>query len=67
MIELFFVTCLTASPMQCQDRSLLFTQDVGLMTCMIQGQSQLAEWKRSHPRETIHRWGCRSRGNRIAA
>ncbi|WP_134682085.1 hypothetical protein [Paracoccus ravus] len=62
MIELLFVTCLTASPTQCQDRSLLFANEVGLMTCMLHGQTQLAQWIETHPRETVQKWGCRLRG-----
>lgn len=61
MIELLFVTCLSTAPDQCQNRSLLFAPEVGLMTCMIQGQSQLAQWSRTHPSETVRKWGCRIR------
>lgn len=61
MIELLFVTCLSTAPDQCQDRSLLFAQEVGLMTCMMQGQTQLAQWTQTHPRETVRKWSCRVR------
>ena len=58
MIELLFVTCMAAEPSNCQDRSLLFTEEIGLMTCMVHAQGQLAGWVASHPRETIREWRC---------
>lgn len=58
MIELLFVTCLSAAPDQCQSRSLLFTEDIGLMTCMVQGQAQIARWLESHPRDELREWKC---------
>jgi hypothetical protein len=63
MIELMFVTCMSAAPEQCQDRSLLFSE-LGLMTCMVHGQSALAEWLAAHPRETVREWRCRPVGAR---
>lgn len=59
MIELLFVTCLSVAPATCQDRSLLFTDDVGLMTCMIRGQAEIARWLETHPREKVREWKCR--------
>lgn len=59
MIELLFVTCLSAAPSSCQDRSLLFTDDVGLMDCMIRGQAEIARWVETHPREEVREWKCR--------
>ena len=67
MIELFFVTCLTANPTECQDRSLLFTAEVGLMTCMLHGQTQLAAWSETHPRERVQKWSCRQHRPEIEA
>ncbi|MCF3972861.1 hypothetical protein [Paracoccus salsus] len=62
MIELFFVTCLMAEPDVCQDRSLLFEEQNGLFTCMLQGQNELARWIETHPRETVREWKCRYSG-----
>ncbi|RJK98530.1 hypothetical protein D3P06_16065 [Paracoccus aestuarii] len=62
MIELFFVTCLAADPAVCRDRSLLYTQDVGLMTCMMGAQTQLAAWAARHPDQRVARWQCRMAG-----
>ncbi|SET67377.1 hypothetical protein [Paracoccus homiensis] len=60
MIELFFVTCLSVAPASCQDRSLLFTDEMGLRTCMLRGQSEIAKWLETHPRETLREWKCRT-------
>lgn len=59
MIELFFVTCLIADPKICQPHSLLFEEQNGLFTCMLQGQNELARWIASHPREQVREWKCR--------
>lgn len=62
MIELFFVTCLAADPTQCQDRSMLFAQEIGVMSCMLHGQTQLAAWAQTHPRDKVQKWQCRLHG-----
>lgn len=59
MIELFFVTCLLADPRACHDRSLLFTEQNGLFTCLLQGQYELARWVGEHPGERVREWKCR--------
>lgn len=59
MIELFFVTCLMAAPEICEDHSLLFEEQNGLFTCMLQGQNELARWVRDHPQEIVREWKCR--------
>ncbi|MFV0384454.1 hypothetical protein [Paracoccus sp. (in: a-proteobacteria)] len=59
MIELIFVTCLSAAPASCQDRSLLFADEMGLMTCMVRGQAEIARWLDRHPRERVRAWTCR--------
>ncbi|MCS5601062.1 MAG: hypothetical protein ACU0DB_04725 [Paracoccus sp. (in: a-proteobacteria)] len=58
MIELLFVTCLSADPQSCRERSLLFI-DMGVTACMIHGQQELARWGERHPRETVREWKCR--------
>ncbi|MBU3031440.1 hypothetical protein [Paracoccus marinaquae] len=63
MIELLFVTCLVGAPEQCRHRSLLFSDDTGLMTCLIHGQTQLAGWIESHPTEHLREWRCRMGGS----
>ncbi|MDP5307638.1 hypothetical protein [Paracoccus spongiarum] len=62
MIELFFVTCLSADPSQCRDRSLVYADEIGVMTCMIRSQSELAEWIERHPAERVREWKCRILG-----
>ncbi|MFN3526111.1 MAG: hypothetical protein ACK4YU_08465 [Paracoccus sp. (in: a-proteobacteria)] len=62
MIELFFVTCLIGQPDRCKDNSLLFEEQNGLFSCMLQGQNELARWSQHHPRERVREWKCRYAG-----
>ena len=57
MIELLFVTCLTASPSDCQERNLVY-YDITPMACMIGAQSELAKWVNEHPGHAIASWRC---------
>lgn len=67
MIELAFVACLAATPSNCEDHSLLYT-DVSLMVCALQGQAELAAWTDVHPGWRIERWTCRTHdGSRLEA
>lgn len=63
MIELFFVTCLVATPQQCEERSLTFIPETGavagIMGCMMTAQAQLAQWSETYPGHRIERWSCR--------
>lgn len=59
MIELFFIACLTTAPTACEERSIAYLDDVGLMECMMQAQPQLAEWTEAHPNLRVARWSCR--------
>lgn len=65
MIELLFVSCLSADPARCQDRSLIFTE-TNIMACMVHGQQVIAEWVESHPKETVAEWKCRAVDRRQA-
>ncbi|MBY6006215.1 hypothetical protein KUV62_19990 [Salipiger bermudensis] len=65
MIELVFVACLMVDTQHCEQRSLLF-QDIGIMTCMMQGQAQLAQWSNGHPNWQIQSWKCRPHDRSIA-
>ncbi len=58
MIELLFVACLSTSPSDCQEQSLLYT-DMTPMACMMAAQPELAKWAETHPTWTIGRWKCR--------
>lgn len=62
MIELFFVTCLLGAPDRCTDRSLLFEERNGLVTCILQSQTELARWIASHPTQQVREWQCRFAG-----
>ena len=59
MIELLFVSCLSAEPATCRQRSLIFA-DTNMIACMVHGQQEIAKWQNSHPRETVREWKCRS-------
>ncbi|WP_108257711.1 hypothetical protein [Mangrovicoccus ximenensis] len=58
MIELVFIACFAAGDGQCENRSLLY-QDIGMMACLLHGQTQLAAWADSHPGWQIDSWKCR--------
>jgi len=62
MIELFFVTCLIADPQRCTEHSLLFEQQNGLFTCMLESQNELARWLAAHPNAHVTEWKCRLAG-----
>lgn len=62
MLELMFVTCMAGDPQSCQDRSLLFAEEMGLMTCMVTGQAHLAAWVETHPKEVVREWKCQVAG-----
>ncbi|QBX33849.1 hypothetical protein E4L95_03560 [Paracoccus liaowanqingii] len=62
MIELLFVVCLSSEPASCRDRSMIFTEDIGLMGCMMGAQSQLAKWVETRPQERIVSWRCKAAG-----
>lgn len=62
MIELFFVTCLLGQPDRCTERSLLFEEQNGLFSCMLQAQNELARWVAVHPGEQVREWKCRYAG-----
>lgn len=59
MVTLLFITCLTASPAVCQERSMKFF-GASPMTCMLSAQGELAKWAEMYPDHTISRWSCRS-------
>lgn len=59
MIELLFVVCLSGTPDQCQQRSLVFT-DLTPSQCMMGAQPELAKWVETHPRHVIRHWRCRA-------
>ncbi len=59
MIELLFVTCLSASPKVCEEHSMLYT-DMSAMTCLMQAQPELAKWTESHQRWKVTSWKCRA-------
>ena len=58
MIELAFVVCLRATPDICAERAIAYPPEVGLLSCMMQAQPQLARWQESHPNLRIARWSC---------
>lgn len=59
MTELLFVVCLLAEPMQCQHRSLVYTE-ISPMQCLRGAQPELAKWTLSHPGHSIQSWKCQT-------
>ena len=58
MIELLFVACLAASPENCSERSLVYT-DITPAMCLMGAQPELAKWINAHPNYRIQSWKCR--------
>jgi hypothetical protein len=59
VIELIFVACLRTDALQCDERSRLYTAEIGLMGCMVTAQAELAAWSETHPAFRVVRWSCR--------
>ncbi len=60
MIELMFVVCLSASPQDCEKRSLYYS-DISHQACMLGAAPTLAKWVVDHPQWHLARWACRAR------
>lgn len=58
MIALVFITCLETSPDICQERSLLFSEQMTPMRCLMNAQPQLADWAKTHPRWKVASYRC---------
>lgn len=58
MIELLFVACLATDPLECRQRSLVFT-GITPMTCMMGAQPELARWTVENPKFRVTQWKCR--------
>lgn len=58
MIALVFVTCLQISPTVCEERSLLFSEQMTPMACLMNAQPHLAEWRATHPDWKISSFRC---------
>ena len=67
MIELVFIVCLTANSEYCEERNLLFAENMSPYTCMMQAQPQLAAWANEHPKWRVSKWSCRAGGTRKAS
>ena len=49
-------------------RSLLFDpRDVSVMTCMLQAQPIIAQWKESHHKWDVRRWQCGMRSMNVSS
>jgi len=59
MMELVLIVCLQAAPERCEERSIGLYSDISAMTCMMQGQPQIATWSESNPGLRVARWSCR--------
>ena len=73
MIELLIKACvlsmhISSPEPECRDFSLLFDQhDVSLMTCMMQAQPIIAQWKESHHKWDVRRWQCGMRSMNVSS
>jgi hypothetical protein len=61
MVELIVSICLLDTANKCHEESLTFA-DVGLLTCMVGGQAQIAAYMERRPRWYVSRWSCRHAG-----
>jgi hypothetical protein len=62
MIELIFTACSILNGAQCHEVKMVY-QDVSLMTCMMQGQQPIADWKNTHPNWSVMgKYSCRPAG-----
>ncbi len=60
MIELVFVACLAITPVECDERKLIYS-GITPLVCMMGAQAQLAEWTTRNPGYRISGWKCRWR------
>ena len=73
MIELLIEACLLSGSLsapegECRDFSLLFDpRDVSVMTCMLQAQPIIAQWKESHHKWDVRRWQCGMRSMDVSS
>ena len=58
MINLIFITCLKLAVDSCEERSKVYTEDIGIMGCMVTAQAELAAWVGAHPQFKVVRWSC---------
>ncbi len=64
MMELVLIVCLQTDPSRCEERSIGLYPEMTAMTCMLQGQPQIATWTESHPGLRVERWTCRGSSGR---
>ncbi|MEH6776029.1 MAG: hypothetical protein V7668_19050 [Cereibacter changlensis] len=60
MIELMFVVCMSASPQDCEKKSLYYN-DISHQACMLGAAPTLAKWVGEHPQWQLQRWACRAK------
>lgn len=60
MIQLVFVACLNANSTYCEERHLLFVENMSPMACMMQAQPELAKWANEHPKWKVSKWRCQN-------
>ena len=64
MMELVLIVCLQVAPDRCEERSIGLYPDMTAMTCVMQGQPQIAGWIETHHEVRVARWSCRGTRNR---
>ena len=58
MIALVFITCLQTSPTVCEERTMLYQEQMTPMACLMNAQPELAKWKATHPNWRITSYRC---------
>lgn len=68
MTEMLISVCLSATGAECHEFSLLFDgAEMSLLTCMMRGQTIVADWQQHHPGWQVKRWSCRQHETRELA
>jgi hypothetical protein len=63
MIEIAAAVCMISAPERCREIQLTYdVENVSPISCMMYGQSELAQWTEVHPNWRVSRFSCRPAG-----
>ena len=63
MIEIAAAVCMISAPERCHEIQISFdVENVSPASCMMLGQTQLAQWTVEHPNWRISKFTCRPAG-----
>ena len=57
-IDLVITVCAVLSPVNCEERHLVFSSDVSPRQCVMAAQPYIAKWAGEHPKWNAVRWRC---------